>query len=89
MYIQIQIREKKNWSHLLIPKKYDVSSLGVAHQNQWFIKQKHSFKDRFYCFSEEVNAHLEQLNTTIHHNDPVLVAFTLTTDGSRKTTAPT
>ena len=34
----------------------------------------------FPLFSEEVNAHLEQLNETVYYNDPVLVAFTLTTD---------
>jgi hypothetical protein len=29
---------------------------------------------------EEANANLEQLNETAYHNDPFLVAFTLTTD---------
>ena len=36
--------------------------------HQWLIKLKCSFNDRF-PFSEEANAHLEQLNETVHHND--------------------
>jgi hypothetical protein len=38
------------------------------------------FKRPVALFSEEANAHLEQLNEPMHHNNLGLVAFTPTTD---------
>ena len=42
----------------------------------------------FYSFSEKVNAYLEQVNETIGHNDPILIAFTLTTDQKKIRACP-
>ena len=55
-----------------------VSQKSVVDQTETLLQKP------FPLFSEEVNAHLEQLNETVYHNDPFLVAFTLTTDPSRQ-----
>ena len=73
-------KSEKDWSHLLIPKKYNVSGHSAVFQKSMVDQNETLLQKPFPLFSEEVNAHLEQLNETVYYNDPVLVAFTLTTD---------
>ena len=71
---------KKTGRIYLFRKKYNVSGHSAVSQKSVVDQTETLLQKPFPLFSEEVNAHLEQLNETVYHNDPFLVAFTLTTD---------
>ena len=71
---------KKTGRIYLFRKKYNVSGHSAVSQKSVVDQTETLLQKPFPLFSEEVNAHLEQLNETVYYNDPVLVAFTLTTD---------
>jgi hypothetical protein len=74
----------KTRSHRPVPKKHGAPGKGGLCPKTTPAKAAALCGARSAPFSEQLNAYSEQLNATVRHKDPVLVAFTLPSDPCRR-----
>ena len=75
----------KTRSHRPVPKKHGAPGKGGLCPKTTPAKAAALCGARSAPFSEQLNAYSEQLNATVRHKDPVLVAFTLPSDPTSNT----